>query len=89
MVSKVFNTIGYGGSGDSTFPKIIVDTVKGSTVTCTKGDKVLTLQESNGKCIFEIPSFGTWFVESSTSGINNTKVVIVSEVTNYNVSILP
>ena len=68
-----------GGGGGGLLPQIIVTAEPGSTVTCTKGDIVLTAEEVDGTWTFDVPEYGEWVV---TSGYN-TQTVFVNTVMQY------
>ena len=79
-ITNALNTVGI-------LPKISVTAPTGSTVTATKGDIVLTATEDNGTWLFEVPEFGDWTVSASKDNDTSTKVISVTTVWLYNVTL--
>ena len=67
-------------------PQIIVTSLTGATVTCTKGDTVLTAEEFDGKLTFFIPEYGTWIVSETFNSTTYTLPVVVDTVKQYIIS---
>ena len=61
-------------------PQIIVAAPSGSTVTCTKGETVLTAQEVEGTWTFDVPEYGDWTVSDG----DVSKTVVIDSVKIYN-----
>ena len=53
-----------GGGGSKVVASIVVTYPAGSTCTCTLGSKVLTAKDTSGKCVFGLPSTGSWVVKA-------------------------
>lgn len=62
--------------GGKSFAIIGVVYSEGSTCTCAKGDKVLTLKDTDGKGFFAVPEAGDWTV---TAGDRSETVSITEE----------
>lgn len=75
-MSIVGNPLLLGGGKSSVFAFIVVTYPEGSTLTATKGGKVLTAGDTTGIWVFEIPEAGTWTVTSTLGG--DTATVDVS-----------
>lgn len=68
-----------GGAKADVFAFIVVTYPAGSTLTATKGSKVLTAGDTTGKWVFDIPEAGTWVVTLTDEIRIKTKNVSVSE----------
>ena len=67
------------------FPQIIVTAPTGSTVTCSKGDVVLSVEEVDGTWTFILNEYGTYTVAISNGTITHLKKVVVNAVAQYNI----
>lgn len=63
-------------------PQIIVTSKNGSTVTCTKGETRLE-QISSGTVTFDLDSYGSWHVTTTSDGVPIETDVLVDDVKQY------
>lgn len=78
-VGSPWQVVGITGQTIGMFPQIIVTAPTGSTVTCSKGGKVLTTEEVGGKWTFNVPEYGEWTVSDGTS----SDIVVVDAVKQF------
>lgn len=72
-------------------PRIIVSAPTGSTVTCTDGEVVLSVDEVDGTWTFDLPSYGEWVVQRVGSAdvavnvdeVKIYKMFLFDQVVNY------
>lgn len=63
-------------------PQIVVTAPTGSTVTCRKGDIILTAEEVDGTWTFNVTEYGEWTIVAN----DGTKAVLVDAVKRYAVN---
>ena len=68
-------------------PQIIVTAEPGSTVTCTKGDIVLTAEEVDGTWTFDVTDYGKWTVAAEYNSLLTVTTVFVDCVKQYAVTL--
>lgn len=93
--AKKGNSYEVNGGGESSneptfafYPQIIVSALPGSTVTCSKGDTVLTAEEANGTWKINVTDYGEWTVTVSLGGVSEYTVVNVTAVCQMPITIL-
>ena len=74
--------------GGGVAPQLEVSVATGSAITCTDGETVLTGTSVGGKCIFDLPGYGTWSLCATLSGQTTaTETVTVDQVKQYAVTL--
>ncbi len=67
-----------GGKAKDVFAFIVVTYPVGSTLTATKGSKVLTAGDTTGTWVFEIPEAEAWTIFSTDGTETTEKNIIIS-----------
>lgn len=78
-MSIVGNPLLLGGGKSDVFAFIVVTYPEGSTLTATKGSKVLTAGDTTGTWVFDIPEAGTWTVTATLNEKTATRNVTITE----------
>ena len=74
--------------GGGVAPQLEVTVTTGSAITCTDGETVLTGASVGGKCIFDLPGYGTWSLYAILNGQTTaTETVVVDQVKQYAVTL--
>ena len=74
--------------GGGVAPQLEVTVTTGSAITCTDGETVLTGASVGGKCIFDLPGYGTWSLYATLNGQTTaTETVVVDQVKQYAVTL--
>lgn len=76
-----------GGGGSFNKSVIIVTAPTGSTVTCSKGEVTKTAPEKNGTWTFSGLEEGTWTINASLGGQNESQEVVVDKFDVYYITI--
>lgn len=74
--------------GGGVAPQLEVTVTTGSVVTCTDGSSTLTGTSVGGKCVFDLPGYGTWSLSATLNGQTTaTEEVVVDQVKQYTVTL--
>lgn len=69
-------------------PQLEVSVATGSAITCTNGETTLTGTSVGGKCVFDLPGYGTWSLYATLNGQTTaTETVVVDQVKQYAVTL--
>lgn len=64
--------------GGYAFAQIVVNYPEGSVCTCTNGTKTLTAKNTGGRWVFQVPSSGTWTVNSTDGSESDSQSVSIT-----------
>ena len=74
--------------GGGVAPQLEVSVATGSAITCTNGETTLTGTSVGGKCVFDLPGYGTWSLYATLNGQTTaTETVVVDQVKQYAVTL--
>lgn len=74
--------------GGGVAPQLEVSVATGSAITCTNGETTLTGTSVGGKCVFDLPGYGTWSLYATLNGQTTaTEPVVVDQVKQYAVTL--
>lgn len=74
--------------GGGVAPQLEVSIATGSAITCTNGETTLTGTSVGGKCVFDLPGYGTWSLYATLNGQTTaTETVVVDQVKQYTVTL--
>jgi hypothetical protein len=74
--------------GGGVAPQLEVSVATGSAITCTNGETTLTGTSVGGKCVFDLPGYGTWSLYATLNGQTTaTETVVVDQVKQYTVTL--
>ena len=74
--------------GGGVAPQLEVSVATGSAITCTNGETTLTGTSAGGKCVFDLPGYGTWSLYATLNGQTTaTETVVVDQVKQYAVTL--
>lgn len=74
--------------GGGVAPQLEVSVATGSAITCTNGETTLTGTSVGGKCVFDLPGYGTWSLYATLNGqATATETVVVDQVKQYTVTL--
>lgn len=74
--------------GGGVSPQLEVSVATGSAITCTNGETTLTGTSVGGKCVFDLPGYGTWSLYATLNGQTTaTETVVVDQVKQYAVTL--